>query len=61
MRIDPGARGAADISFAAPFVDALAGLGPLGRGAHAEGESLELDSIPVATARAAVFIYRLTR
>lgn len=57
--IDPGARGAADISFVAPIVDALAGLGPVGYDAHAEGESLDLDSIPVATARAAVFIHRL--
>ncbi len=59
--LDPGARGAADISFVAPIVDALSGLGPLGYDAHAEGESLDLDSLPVATARAAVFIYRLTR
>ncbi len=59
--IDPGARGAADISFVAPLVDSLAGIGPVGHNAHSEEESLELGSLSVAAERAAVFIYRLTR
>jgi glutamate carboxypeptidase len=59
--IDPGARGAADISFVAPFIDALAGVGPVGTGSHSVKEDLDLASLPVATERAAVFIYRLTR
>jgi glutamate carboxypeptidase len=59
--IDPGARGAADISFAAPHADALAGLGPNGGGSHAEGEHMEIASLRIATQRAALLIYRLTR
>lgn len=59
---DPAARGAADISFAAPFVDAaLDGLGPIGDGGHTPNESLQLSSIKEATERAAILIYRLTR
>ena len=58
--IDPGRRGAADISFAAPYVDAaLAGLGPFGEGGHTPAEQLDLRSISVAVKRAAVLIYRL--
>lgn len=59
--VDPGARGAADISFVAPYVDGLAGLGPLGAGGHTIEESVELGSIRTATVRAALLIYRLTR
>ena len=60
--LDPSKRGAADISFVAPFVDAaLAGMGPDGAGAHSENESLDLSSFPKTTARAAILIYRLTR
>jgi glutamate carboxypeptidase len=59
--VDPGARGAADISFVAPYVDGLAGLGPLGDGGHTIEESVELGSLRTATVRAALLIYRLTR
>ena len=59
--IDPGSRGAADISFVAPIIDSLAGLGPVGAGSHSVKEDLDLATIPIATQRAAVFIYRLTR
>lgn len=59
--IDPGKRGAADISFVAPFVASLAGLGPSGDGSHAPGETLDLDSLPVVTKRTAILIHRLTR
>jgi glutamate carboxypeptidase len=59
--IDPGRRGAADISFAAPYADALAGLGPIGAGGHTPAEEVDLRSIPVVTKRAAVLIYRLAR
>ncbi len=59
--IDPGSRGAADISFVAPIIDSLAGLGPVGAGSHSVNEDLDLATIPIATQRAAVFIYRLTR
>ncbi len=59
--LDPGARGAADISFVADQLAALSGLGPLGRGAHSMEDELDLTSLPRATARAALLIYRLTR
>ena len=60
--LDPGKRGAADISFVAPHVDAsLAGMGPNGFGEHSENEELDLTSFPKTTARAAILIYRLTR
>ncbi|MGH7539415.1 MAG: M20/M25/M40 family metallo-hydrolase, partial [Gemmatimonadota bacterium] len=59
--VDPGARGAADISFVAPYVDGLAGLGPFGDGAHTADETLELASIRSAAIKAALLIYRLTR
>ena len=60
--LDPGKRGAADISFVAPHVDAsLAGMGPDGFGEHSEKEGLDLTSFPKTTTRAAILIYRLTR
>jgi glutamate carboxypeptidase len=58
--IDPGKRGAADVSFVAPFVACLAGLGPSGEGAHAAGETVDLNSLPQVTKRAALLVYRLT-
>jgi glutamate carboxypeptidase len=59
--VDPGRRGAADISFAALYADALAGLGPFGAGGHTPDEEVDLRSISVATKRAAVLIYRLVK
>jgi glutamate carboxypeptidase len=60
--LDPSKRGAADISFVAPHVDAsLAGMGPDGFGDHSENEGLDLLSFPKTTTRAAILIYRLTR
>ncbi|MEJ2151457.1 MAG: M20/M25/M40 family metallo-hydrolase [Gemmatimonadota bacterium] len=58
---DPAERGAADISFVAPYVDGLDGLGPFGSGAHTPNEQLDLVSLPAVTKRAALMIYRLTR
>ncbi|MEL6868423.1 MAG: M20/M25/M40 family metallo-hydrolase [Pseudomonadota bacterium] len=57
--LDPSRRGAADISFVAPLTDSLAGLGAYGSGAHSPREALELDSVPLATQRAALLLYRL--
>jgi len=57
---DPLRRGAADISFVAPYSDALAGMGALGKGGHTPNESLELDSMALAIKRAAILIYRLS-
>ncbi len=59
--LDPGQRGAADISHVAPYTDALAGLGGIGRGGHTPDESLELESVPLGIKRAAILIYRLGR
>ncbi|MDX1498698.1 MAG: M20/M25/M40 family metallo-hydrolase [Woeseiaceae bacterium] len=59
--LDPMQRGAADISFVAPYADALAGLGALGSGAHSPDETVELDSLPLAIKRAALLIYRSSR
>lgn len=56
----PGLRGAGDISHIAGKVSAnLAGLGPLGTGAHSIEESLDIASLPIQTQRAALLIYRL--
>jgi len=59
--LDPSRRGAADISFVAPYVDSLAGLGPHGDGGHSPEERIDMTSIPQAIQRAAILIYRLTR
>jgi len=59
--IDPGKRGAADVSFVAPFVASLAGLGAVGTGSHAAGETVDLAALPIVTKRAALLIHRLTR
>ena len=57
--VDPGNRGAADISFAAQYTAALGGLGVVGRGAHTPDETIDLRSIPVMARRAALLVYRL--
>lgn len=61
LAFDPGRRGAADVSFVAPFTDALAGLGANGSGAHGPNERIDLESLPLQIKRAALLIYRLTR
>ncbi len=54
------ARGAGDISYVAGMVNAsLSGLGPLGEGEHTAIESLELNSLPMQTERAALLMSRL--
>lgn len=58
---DPAKRGAGDISHVAHLVDSLDGLGAWGSGSHTTNEAIELDSLEVATKRAALLIYRLTR
>lgn len=59
--LDPGQRGAGDVSFVAPYVNAIDGLGADGSGAHTPREQVNLSSLPMQTERAAVLIYRLTR
>ena len=58
---DPGLRGAGDISYVAPYVSGIDGLGGTGTGAHSLNETLDLKTFKDLTRRAAIFIYRLTR
>jgi glutamate carboxypeptidase len=58
--LDPAKRGAADSGFVAAFVPTLGGLGVAGGGAHAEGEWIDLNSIPRQALRSAALITRLT-
>jgi glutamate carboxypeptidase len=58
---DPGRRGAGDVSFVAPFLPGLDGLGVSGSGSHTPDESVLLPSIRASAERAALLIYRLTR
>jgi glutamate carboxypeptidase len=57
--MDPGMRGAGDLSFVAPFMDGLEGLGALGTGAHSPAERVNLNALPMQTERAALTIERL--
>jgi glutamate carboxypeptidase len=57
--MDPGMRGAGDLSFVAPFMDGLEGLGALGGGAHSPEERVNLNALTMQTARAALMIARL--
>lgn len=59
--LDPGDRGAGDISYIANLIPGLDGLGATGRNAHAKGEYADLETLPRQIKRAAILIYRLTR
>ena len=59
--LDPLKRGAADISFVAPYSDSLAGLGGIGKGGHTPNEWVDLTSMALTIKRAAILIYRLSR
>lgn len=56
---DPGARGAGDISYVAAYLDCIDGLGAMGEGAHAPGETINLKTIPFLSKRAALLMNRL--
>jgi glutamate carboxypeptidase len=58
---DPINGGAGDIAFVAPFVPGLVGTGAMGAGAHAEGETVFLDSIAPQAKRMAILMYRLSQ
>jgi glutamate carboxypeptidase len=58
--LDPAQRGAGDISFVAPLLPGLDGLGARGERAHSPDEWVDLDSIPAQVRRAALLIDRLT-
>jgi glutamate carboxypeptidase len=59
--MDPTLRGAGDIAFVAPYIPGLVGTGVMGEGAHAEGETVFLDSIPKQAKRMALLMYRLSK
>lgn len=59
--LDPGARGAGDVSFVAPLIDGIDGLGALGTGAHAPEERVNLNALEMQTERAALLLERLGR
>lgn len=59
--LDPGDRGAGDISYVANLVPSLDGLGATGGRSHAKGEFADLETLPKQIKRAALLIYRLTR
>ena len=61
VALDPGERGAGDISFISNFVDALDGIGVTGPGQHTPNEVINLPSLRRASERAAVLIYRISR
>ena len=56
---DPGSRGAGDVSFVAPYIDGMDGLGALGAGAHTPRERVNLNSLVMQAERSAALIYRL--
>ncbi|MCW8386305.1 M20/M25/M40 family metallo-hydrolase [Fluoribacter dumoffii] len=60
LPLDPGARGAGDISHIASMLNGtLSGLGPVGTGGHSVKETLDIPSLTAQTQRAALLIYRL--
>jgi glutamate carboxypeptidase len=59
--LDPGERGAGDISYVTHLIPGLDGLGAIGGRAHAPGEFVDLKTLPQQIKRAALLIYRLTR
>ena len=58
---DPARRGAGDLSFVAPFIDGVEGLGALGLGSHSPNESVSLPALTMQTERAALMLSRLTK
>ena len=58
---DPARRGAADSSFVAALADTMGGLGEAGGNTHADGEWIDLTSLPRQALRSAALISRLSR
>ena len=59
--LDPMLRGAGDIAYVAPYIPGLVGVGAMGEGAHADTETVFLDSIAKQAKRNAVLMYRLSQ
>ncbi len=57
--LDATRRGAGDLSFVAPYLSGLDGLGALGSGSHSPQESVHLPTLVMQTERAAVLMARL--
>lgn len=57
----PEDRGAADISFVAPVVTSMDGLGGSGGGAHDIEEWVDIESVRFATVRTAILLNRLLK
>jgi glutamate carboxypeptidase len=57
----PTTRGAGDSAFVAAYVPGLVGVGILGEGYHAEGETAYLDSLSKQAKRNAVLMERLSQ
>ena len=57
--MDAANRGAGDLSFVAPYIPGLDGMGALGAGAHSPQELVNLPTLEMQTARAAVLMVRL--
>ena len=55
----PITRGGGDIAFVAPYLPGLVGVGILGEGAHAEGETAYIESLASQAKRNAVLMERL--
>jgi glutamate carboxypeptidase len=60
LALDPMLRGAGDVSFIAPYVDVLDGLGLAGAGAHAAGENADLSYLPIQSKRIAILVTHLS-
>ena len=58
---DPAKRGGGDIAFVAAEVDGLIGLGAAGEGAHAPGETVDINSLTIQAKRAALLMHRLSK
>ncbi len=57
--LPPARRGAGDVSFVAPYVDSISGLGSLGSKAHIVGETIDLTRQPIQAKRTALLVFRL--
>ncbi|HLA94964.1 MAG TPA: M20/M25/M40 family metallo-hydrolase, partial [Pyrinomonadaceae bacterium] len=54
--LDPGDRGAGDISYISDLIPGMDGLGATGGNDHAKGEYADLDTMPIQIKRAAILI-----
>ena len=59
--LPPAQRGAGDVSFVAPIIEGIDGMGALGNGAHSPNEDTNLNALQMQAARAAVTMARLAK